>query len=578
MDILKLKVDSQEAKDELIEELSQDLKELQNFRPELVGSKKGPKSRPSRKVGQKRGKKTKIPTTIGGKYKTSVKAEFETILRDITRAIEEQKLDNRLKGESETDITYNGRKIRLTTPEKALPRIAFTFLVDSVKEELEDAKNAEIREAKERDTGPKPNLTPREATPEEQKKRVEDQINSTIKEGGGKSEFDYDALEEQINNLLDVEDFLQYLEEGRSTVYRKKIGMVVESATKVFELFGSLLKSGSDINDILKTILEELKETEKKATYLLSEDKFKGHPYDAGVLRESMKAIQDYFRGSVQTSKDYHTLTTRTVKVLRNLAEFVDSAWKHSAGTGPISLNYNLLGDSLSEQKNNFSFLKILARNDQEHMYRYAPQSKNILMKLVDMKGKGKRYIKHRPDKGESLSKKQENQNKLYDKYLNLGVGITNAFTDFVEGPDKDEKSASEFLKDLESQGFKQRKVASKAEYKFVHEDKKATFTTPNGKAYKVGDVIDAEEYLALIEEYNPKDTLLDYIANQYKRDEGRILDVRMDRKLQGQLGQLKRKIDSMLSSRMEEKPDLEMNVPTTFKDVREQRLKEEEE
>jgi len=557
MDILKLKVVSEEARAEILDELSR----------ELVIAEKG---------------KNGVFRSGKAEDRESVTSEFNSILRSIesnlNSVIQSNEYAKDRGEETQPEAMFRGKSIPLDSNEDDLKALALELLIERIREDIEETKNAGIMQPISRDTGPKPNLTPREATSEEQKKRVEEQINSTIKEGGGKSEFNYELLEEQINNLLDVEDFLQYLEEGRSTVYRKKIGMVVESATKVFDLFGSLLKSGSDISAILKTILEELKETERKATNLLSEDKFKKHPYDAGVLRESMKAIQDYLRFRVQTSKDYHTLTTRTVKVLRNLAEFVDSAWKHSVGRGPISLDYNLLGDSLSEQKNNFSFLKILARNDQEHMYRYAPQNKNILMKLVDMKGKGKRYIKHRPGKGESLSKKQENQNKLYDKYLNLGVEITSAFTDFVEGPDKDEKSASKFLQDLESQGFKQRKVASKTEYKFVHEDEKATFTTPAGKVYKVGDVIDAEEYLALIEEYNPKDTLLDYIANQYKRDEGRILDVQMDRKLQGQLSQLKRKIDSMLSSRMEERPDLEMNVPTTFKDIREQRLKEEEE
>ena len=535
MDILKLKVVSEEARVEILDELSR----------ELVIAEKG-------NNGVFRSGMTED--------RESVKSEFNSILSflksKVSSVIQSNEYAKGRGEEIQSEVEVRGKSISLDSNEDDLKAIALELLIEGIREDIEKTRNAGIMQPISRNTGPKPNLTP----PDKSKEQVEELINTTLKQSGSNSEFSYQALEEQINNLLDVESFLQYLEEGRSTVYRKKIEMVVESATEVFELFGSLLSSGSDIDDILKSIVEQLKQTEKNANYLLSEDKFKDHPYDGGILRESIKAFQDYLQSKVVSQTEYHTLSHKTLGLIRNIAEFVDSAWKHSIGKGPSSLDYNLLGDNVSEQKNNFSFLKVLARNDQEHMYRYAPRNKNIMLPLVAEKGKGKKYIKHSP----ALSKKQENQNKLYDKYLNLGVMIAKNLREF----NTEEELTAKFLDDLESQGFRQRKVNNKAEYKFIHEKKDATFTSPNGRVYKVGSQIDAKEYTALLEEYVQIDSLLEYIANQYKRDEGRILDVKMDGKLKGQLSQLKRKIDSMLLSRMEEKPDLVMNDSETFRDI----------
>lgn len=542
MDILKLKVVSEEARSESLEELSRELKIAEKGKNGVFRS----------------GKEDD---------RESVTREFGNIMRGIVQAVTTQRNINafsRDKGEQEEEeISFRGKTIPVDSEQDDLKAFALEILIEGIREEIDRTKNAEIMKPMSRDTGPKPNLTPKGATSQQLKERVEEQINTAIKQSGAKSEFDYEALEEQINNLLDVEDFLQYLE-GPSTVYRKKIGMVVESATRVFELFGSLLKSGSDIDDILKSIEEALKEARKKADYLFSEDKFKQHPYDSGVLRQSIIAIQDYLQSKVASQVNYHTLTARTVKLLENLSEFVNSAWKQSAGKDFINLDYNLLGNSLSAQKNNFSFLKSLARNEKEHMYRHAPKGKDFMMTLADVDGKGKRYIKHRADRGESLTKKQEKQNKLYDKYNNLGIRIRKNLRDF----NTDEELKDKFLEDLKSQGFKEKKIRNEAKYEFIHDDEKAIFRGPNGKVYEVGSVVDSEEYYDILEQYVSMDSLIEHIANQYKIDEGRILDVKVDRKLKGQLNQLKRKIDSMLSSGAEEGPDLEMNVPTTFKDI----------
>lgn len=506
MDILKLKVVSEEARAEILDELSR----------ELVIAEKG---------------KNGVFRSGKAEDRESVKSEFNSILRSIESNIRSVVQSNAYAedkgGETQSEISLRGKTIPLDSSADDLKAFALEMVIERIKEDIKETKSAGIMKPMRRDSGPKP-FAPafKDANDKFRDQKVESKISprtkieQEINEKIGRGRFSIEGLDGALKSLMKKLEGLQ--EAFVSSGYKK-----VDVRGQFLPVLDILEKSSKLLDEkevSEKDILNLEKELRYALTYEIEIDDFsftieteKTLEEEIGVINEALSQLERYSEESFV--EEGVPVPTPTVNKLKDFSKLVLSAEQDKF------MDLSLLGDTYEKQRNNYSFLKLLSNSDDIHL---SYQAKNGTM----IRQPNTKYTLH---KRKSLSAKERKENSRLMAYDKLGQELHSVLS--TKG--KRLQAAEEFEKDLEEQGFSFDYEKSQ----LVHDSPDAVFATVKGNTFKVGATVSENEFSRMIEDYVVGQSLLQKIQSKYKATEGRILDVGEDKKLRNELRRLQERV-----------------------------------
>tara|TARA_R100001463_G_scaffold1194_6_gene5262 strand:+ start:7769 stop:9403 length:1635 start_codon:yes stop_codon:yes gene_type:complete len=508
MDVLKIQFPTEEAKEEDLNEVKEEMEVLEpqtlsslKTNSELMGYYKTIKNSLSEIVGEqikynKDEKEARETTNNGRKEKGRkplvVRNSAKLDLQDPLNPKERMTFDIPLKGITEAKIG----------------KIVLGELLESIKAKVKRYSEGTIMQPKEK-----------EVVAEEPKIPRVKEINDFVNSGENRENTSFD-IEKLSAVLLDIEKTIQentpptqdlsmLLDLGK---LRSPIVVAIDSAKSIID---KVQGRNADTMNRLRILLQDIRKSDLVAV-----------PYKR-KLTPHIKSLEE-LKNLTFTIKG-HTVQPATINKVKELRDMLVQLNKNR------NTNYDVvkaMGRGATA-KNNYSFLKNVSKNTQSIFYNYVKAGTDFLSPLRQKNNKI-RYFKD--------DATTDNEKKRYGELEKVGKEIHS----LLNLEDSPASLNQKYLDDLES----------------ARKEGKSSFTINDG--VEPLEVIidglepkDVEDYILFIAKENGNDSLLEELMQTYQSLTGIVIDVAENKKMRKELAKLRKEVLASVTQSEDQRTDL---------------------